>query len=115
MKLDLKVFFDLVKAKQKPYEDVLLVAMQKKVDWIKKTSTYDLNQRQKESIERDKTLIAATETYLAVQNQIITHLFEKLEQAQLEIGAHLFDKQAAEEALKNHIKKQQNGEVQSAA
>jgi hypothetical protein len=113
MKINLKHFFSLVKAQQKPGEDALLEAMQEKVNWIKKTSTYDLNQRQKVMLEKDKALVVAVENYIAIQHRIINHLFEKLETSQLEAATHFNDKIYAEASLRNYI--QQNGKVQPAA
>lgn len=113
--ITLQQFFTLLKAKQKPYEDALISTMQDKVNWIRKTSTYDLNQRQRESLERDKNLITCAETYIAIQQQIISHLFEKLEQAQTETAFCYADKLAAEQSLRDYIQKNHEGKVQSAA
>lgn len=113
--LNLKYFFGLVKAKQKPYEDALIASMQEKVNWIRKTSTYDLNQRQKDSLERDKALVVTTENYIAIQQQIIAHLFQMLEQEQAHTAAHLADKLEAEQTLRNFIKQNHEGQVHSAA
>jgi predicted metal-dependent hydrolase len=110
MDLNLKLFFGLIKTKQQPFEKNLITALQQKVTWIKKTSTYDLNQRQKDSLQRDRDLVLAIETYLAIQHQIISHLFEKLETAQAETAALLHDKHEAESRLQNLIKRQY-GEV----
>lgn len=112
--LNLKYFFGLIKAKQKPFEDALLTAMQDKVNWIRKTSTYDLNQRQRESLERDKVLVTTADTYIGIQQQIISHLFQMLEQEQQYTAAHFADKLQAEQALRDLIKKQ-NGDIHTAA
>lgn len=114
-KCNLKYFIGLIKIKQAPFEDDLIAKMQAKVDWIKKTSTYDLNQRQKDSLQKDKDLVVAVETYISIQNQIITHLFEKLEILQTEAGTHLADKLHAEQSLRDLIKQQHDREVQPAA
>lgn len=113
--LNLKHFFELVKAQQKPYETALISAMQDKVDWIKKYNTYDLNQRQKEALERDKALVVVTENYVTVQHKIITSLFSQLEQAQTEAAAHFADKLKAEQALRDLIQKNYERSIQPAA
>lgn len=114
-KCSLKYFSGLIKIKQAPFEDDLIAKMQAKVDWIKKTSGYDLNQRQRESLERDKALVLSVEAYVSIQHQIITHLFEKLEQAQTECAAHLSDKHHAEKELQDFIKRHNEREIQPTA
>lgn len=115
MNLNLDRFFNLIKVKAAPFEDDLIAKMQAKVDWIKKTSGYDLNQRQRDSLERDKALVVATENYISIQHQIITHLFQKLELAQTEIASHLSDKLTAEQQLRDLIAKQNEREIQQPA
>lgn len=116
MNLNLKVFFELVKKQQQPYEDHLATAMQTKVDWIKKMNAIQLTEGQKKSIERDKDLIIAAENYITVQQKIIGYLFEQLEQTNAISAAHFADKLHAEKALTDYIAKDQHeGEVQPAA
>jgi len=117
----LKKFFDLVKAKQQPYEDALTANMQGKVDAIKRQSTYNLTDNQKKALERDKALLAATEGYVSIQHEIISHLFQMLEEAytQLEIPAAILAeamKVAKEEQNDQQTNQIQNeGEVHTAA
>ena len=81
----LKTFFNLVKVKQQPYEDYLTATLQDKVNWLKKYSTYNLNDRQKQSIAKDADLVKAVDGYVGIQHEIITHLFGKLEEYAAEI------------------------------
>lgn len=117
----LKHFFTLVKAKQQPYEDALIANMQGKVDAVKRQSTYNLTDNQKKALERDKALIAATEGYVSIQHEIISHLFRMLEEAyiQLEIpAAILAEAMKAAEEEQNNIQTNQSqneGEVHTAA
>lgn len=118
----LKTFFNLVKVKQQPYEDYLTAAMQEKINWLKKYSTYNLNDRQKQSIAKDTDLIKAVDSYVGVQHEIISHLFGKLEESageiemlKLDAGVMLGEKLAAEKALQDYIRQQHDREIHPAA
>lgn len=116
MNLQLTKFFDLIKAQLKPYEEHLTATMQDKVNWIRKMNGYDLSPKQKESIERDKALIVATENYITNQQKIISYLFEQLEQARAISAAHFADKIHAEQTLINYISEDKNnGEIRRSA
>ena len=118
----IRKFFELLKIKIQPHEDALTKAMQLKVDWIKKASTYNLNDAQRQSIARDKALIATAENYISIQQEIIAHLFTRLEHCAAEIEGLktdaaflLTDKLNAEQDLQTLIKAQHEArEVQQA-
>lgn len=118
----LKIFFNLVKVKQQPFEDYLTTAMQDKINWLKKYNSYNLNDRQKQSLAKDTDLIKAVDSYVGVQHEIITHLFNRLEDyaaevemLRLDAGVMLGEKLAAEKALQDYIRQQHDREIQPAA
>lgn len=118
----LKKFFSLLKIKQQPHEDFLTAAIQSKVDQIKKYNSYNLNDRQRETLGKDKTLIRAVDSYVGIQHEIITHLFQKLEAAAAEIeglktdAAALYaDKLTAEKALTDYIQQNEARKIYPAA